>query len=144
MSEQPQGSPIQVSGEGEEVCPEADPVLTFVDSLMSAVGVETVFGEPITVGEQVIIPVAETGIGGGLGYAQLREGQPPQVYGFPRGGGGAGGGANSRPVAVIIITPEGVRVQPIFDLSKIILTGIVNTAALWKGITAFAQALRRR
>jgi uncharacterized spore protein YtfJ len=40
-------------------------------------------------------------------------------------GGGVGGGRTlSRPVAVIIASPEGVRVEPIADRTKVIMAAI--------------------
>jgi uncharacterized spore protein YtfJ len=39
-------------------------------------------------------------------------------------GGGGGGNIFSRPVAVIVAGPEGVRVTPVFDTTKIILAGL--------------------
>lgn len=37
------------------------------------------------------------------------------------GGGGGGGGASGRPVAVISVSEEGVRVEPVVDVTKIAL-----------------------
>jgi uncharacterized spore protein YtfJ len=37
------------------------------------------------------------------------------------GGGGGGGGASGRPVAVISVTEDGVRVEPVVDATKIAL-----------------------
>jgi uncharacterized spore protein YtfJ len=34
-------------------------------------------------------------------------------------GGGGGGTALARPVAAVIITPQGIRVEPIVDVTKI-------------------------
>ena len=36
-------------------------------------------------------------------------------------GGGAGGGATGRPIAVIVMSPDGVRVEPILDMTKVVL-----------------------
>lgn len=130
---------------GAEMAPQGDPVTTFLEAWTTAVGVETVFGEPIAVGERVIIPVAETSLGGGVGYWQGPGDAQPQ----PRtvrlaSGGGAGGGATTRPVAAIVITPDEVRVQPIIDAGKLVLSGIATTAAVWQGLAAFLKAMRRR
>ena len=56
------------------------------------------------------------------------------------GGGGIGGGGRSagRPVAIIIIGPEGVTVKPVFDVTKIALAGITA------GITMFAMLRKVR
>lgn len=46
------------------------------------------------------------------------------------GGIGGGGGSNGRPVAIIIIGPDGVKVKPVFDLTKIALAGITAWATM--------------
>lgn len=132
----------------EEVLPEADPISLFFDALTSAIGVETVFGDPIQAGDRVIIPVAETSMGGGLGFGQgPADGRPRRrifelVAGGAGGGGGGGGGASTRPVAVVIVGPEEVKVQPIVDAGKLAITSLASMAGLWKGITTFVKVLR--
>jgi uncharacterized spore protein YtfJ len=97
-----------------------------LDSFHETADVERVFGKPIKVGDSLIIPAAEVvvgmGFGLGAGYGQPDEEEPELRLGG--GGGGAGGSTHSRPVAVIIASPEGVRVEPVFDLTKIALAGI--------------------
>ncbi len=129
----------------EEELTQLDPVTTLLEALTTAIGVETVFGDPVTAGDRTIIPVAETSLAGGAGY-----GQGPQTDGRPEmrtlriGGGGAGGGATTRPVAAIIVTPQEVKVQPVVDVGRLALTGIATTAALWRGVASFVKALRNR
>ena len=63
-------------------------------------------------------------------------------YGFGRGedttagglgaGGGGGGYAAGRPVAVIEVGPQGVRVKPVLDFTKIGLTLIAAALTIWK------------
>jgi uncharacterized spore protein YtfJ len=40
------------------------------------------------------------------------------------GGGGGGGRVFSRPVAVVVASPEGVRVEPVLDVTKIALAAL--------------------
>jgi uncharacterized spore protein YtfJ len=140
VNEQAQPSPAP-----PEVQQQADPVSIFFEALAMAVGVETVFGEPISAGDRVIIPVAETAMGGGVGYGQgpTEQGQAPRAIRFA-GGGGGGGGAHTRPVAAIVVTPEEVRVQPIVDVGKLALSGIASSAALWSGLAALVKTLSAR
>ncbi|MCL4561015.1 MAG: hypothetical protein M1281_10410, partial [Chloroflexi bacterium] len=42
------------------------------------------------------------------------------------GGGGGGGRTFSRPVAVIVITPEDVIVSPVVDITKIALAALTT------------------
>jgi uncharacterized spore protein YtfJ len=56
------------------------------------------------------------GYGGGGGVGQDNDEGETAASGF---GGGGGGTAMARPVAAIIIEPEGVRVEPIQDPTKL-------------------------
>ncbi len=47
------------------------------------------------------------------------------------GGGGGGAGAMARPIAAIIIEPEGVRVEPIVDVTKVVLAFFTMFGSLW-------------
>ncbi len=146
MNEQTQPTPAQPAGEAEEeMVPPSDTLSVFFEALTTAVGVETVFGEPVTVGDRVIIPVAETSMGGGLGFGRGPGDGQGQGRPFRMGfGGGGGGGASTRPVAAIVVTPEEVRVQPIVDAGKLALAGISSAAASWKGIARFVKVVRKR
>jgi len=92
-----------------------------MDNFLATADVESVYGEPILHGDSLIIPAAEVvavmgfGVGSGGG-----EEKGEHKEGGGRGGGG-GGRVFSRPVAVIIATPTGVRVEPVIDVTKIAL-----------------------
>jgi uncharacterized spore protein YtfJ len=96
-----------------------------MDKFLDTAGVDIVYGEPYEQGEATIIPCAEVvagmgfGVGYGMGGSKNEEGKQPD-YGGGSGGGG-GGRTFSRPVAVVIVTPEGVRVEPVVDVTKIAL-----------------------
>ncbi|MCB8942431.1 MAG: hypothetical protein H6658_01520 [Ardenticatenaceae bacterium] len=91
-----------------------------------------VFSEPVTNGPYTVITASEVTVGMGAGYGggggvggngnQHAEGEKGTTTGTGFGGGGGGGGsALARPVAAIIIEPDGVRVEPIVDPTKIAL-----------------------
>jgi uncharacterized spore protein YtfJ len=91
---------------------------------------DVVFSPPITVREQTVITASEVtagfgfGFGGGGGMAQHQQSETEpsttETADFGGGGGGGGGGtAQARPVAAIIMTPTGVRIEPIVDVTKI-------------------------
>jgi uncharacterized spore protein YtfJ len=69
---------------------------------------KTVVGEPITVEGNTLIPLISLGFGfgagGGTGKAKAGE---------EGTGGGTGGGGGVKPVALIIINAQGVRVEPV-------------------------------
>jgi uncharacterized spore protein YtfJ len=59
----------------------------------------------------------------GNNAAKDEQGTPTQNSG---GGGGGGGGGRvlSRPVAIIIASPDNVRVEPVVDVTKISLAAL--------------------
>jgi uncharacterized spore protein YtfJ len=108
-----------------------DMIQETMDNFLSAASVTAVYGEPIQSGDTLIIPSAEvlSGLGFGMGAGvgnntgQGEDGKPAQNSG---GGGGGGGGGRilSRPVAVIIASPQGVRVEPVVDVTKVALAAL--------------------
>ncbi len=111
---------------------EALDVLEFtLDKLLDVANVDQVYGEPVQQGNATIIPAAEVlaalGMGVGSGYG---EGPSTGEEGKPSGGGGSGSGGGaggrtlSRPVAVIIADANGVRVEPVVDVTKVALAAL--------------------
>ena len=97
-----------------------------MDQFLDAAKVEAVYGQPLQQGDMVIIPSAEVvsvmgfGLGSGVNTDQDQVGKDEGV------GGGGGGRVFSRPVAVIIASPEGVRIEPVVDLTKVILAALTT------------------
>jgi uncharacterized spore protein YtfJ len=98
------------------------------DRLMSVAEVDKVFSQPVVSGEYTVITAAEVGAGLGLGFGvgagmdeDKDEAEEPKEVSGSGGGGGGGGGSFSRPVAVITISPQGVEVKPVIDITKISL-----------------------
>ena len=96
-----------------------------VSKLVEAADVSKVYGRPIKQGDVAVIPAAENltlmgfGVGAGGGTDSSENG------GAGSGGGGIGGGRTlSRPVAIIVVTPEGAYVEPVIDPTKIALAAI--------------------
>jgi uncharacterized spore protein YtfJ len=67
---------------------------------------KTVVGDPITVEGHTLIPIVSIGFGFGVGAG---EGTDPKKG--AGSGGGTGGGGGVKPVAVIIVSRDGVRVE---------------------------------
>ena len=108
--------------------------LEVLDRLYEVAQPSAVFGEPITAGERTVMTASEAWVGLGFGFGigsgpqaqmgrreQGGEGQQEEAVG---GGGGGGGGSGARPVAIIDISPEGVRVEPVVDVSKLGLAAL--------------------
>jgi uncharacterized spore protein YtfJ len=110
-----------------------------LEYFLSTASVEAVYNEPIKHGNTLLIPAAEivSFMGFGVGGGEASE------NGADSGGGGGGGSVYSRPVAVIISSPEGVRVEPVFDLTKIALAGM-TTGLLMFGMVARLWSLSRK
>jgi uncharacterized spore protein YtfJ len=72
------------------------------------------------------------GFGGGSAPAAPPGQTPGQEQEDVGGGGGIGGGGGSsgRPVAAIVIGPEGVRVKPVTDATKIALAIFTTVGAM--------------
>jgi uncharacterized spore protein YtfJ len=86
--------------------------------LTNAARVDAVFGQPIEREGATVIPCAEVAVGLGMGTGS----GPMDEHGRPMGGGGGGGGGGrGRPIAVVVMTRDGVRVEPVLDLTKIVL-----------------------
>jgi uncharacterized spore protein YtfJ len=99
-----------------------------------------VYGPPVKQGRNLVIPAAEVVAAFGFGFGGGRV-EPAAEDRDTAAGSGAGGGGYSlaRPVAVIVMTPEGVRQEPIVDLTKL---GLATFTAL--GVVAtMAYRLRR-
>ena len=112
--------------------PLVDPTEQALSRLVATARADAVFGQPVVSGDTTIISCSEIAIGMGMGSGS----GPVDEKGNPTGGGsGGGGGARGRPVAAIVITKEGVRVEPIFDLTKIVLASLTTGAfiLLWVG-----------
>jgi uncharacterized spore protein YtfJ len=96
-----------------------------MELFLSSADVHAVYAEPAVHGEALIIPAAEvlSVAGYALGSGYGTDGRETAAGG---GGGGGGGGGRvlSRPVAVIVATPAGVEVKPVYDMTKIAIAAI--------------------
>jgi uncharacterized spore protein YtfJ len=98
-----------------------------MEEFLAAADVRVVYGEPIQHGDTLIIPTAEVlcGLGFGVGSASGTNANNPDKPTQGSGSGGGGGGRIlSRPVAVVVASPEGVRVEPVVDITKIGLAAL--------------------
>ena len=73
---------------------------------------KTVVGEPMVVDGYTIVPLLSLGFGFGAGGG-VGKGNKGNDHDGEGSGGGTGGGGGVKPVAVIIIGKDGVRVEPI-------------------------------
>jgi uncharacterized spore protein YtfJ len=118
--------------------------------LVSVASADKEYSEPVVAGDRTIITAAEihTGMGFGYGLATARgawwgRGRRDGGEGGARGGGGGGGQAAGRPVAVVTIDPDGVRVQPVWDRTKIVVTAMTALGAIGLTLIRLRGAGRR-
>jgi len=119
----------------EKTSEQLPPVL---EKIFGAAQPDAVYSKPIVSNNYTVITASEVTSGGGFGSGagfgpanpssaeKQAEEEGSQAESVDSGGSGMGGGGGSagRPVAVIIIGPEGVSMKPIFDITKIALAGI--------------------
>ncbi|MGD9092017.1 MAG: spore germination protein GerW family protein [Anaerolineales bacterium] len=128
MSEESKLSPQDMSTNNSDVA--IDTVQETMAKFLDAAHVDVVYGEPIEHGDTLIIPTAEvlsaTGFGVGYGSGPITDEEGEIKNGGYGGGGGGGGGGRvlSRPVAVVVASPEGVQVQEVVDVTKIALAAL--------------------
>jgi len=85
-------------------------VKTTLEEIEKVLTTRTVVGEPITIEDKTLVPLISVGFGFGAGGGSGKGEAKQKGEGA---GGGTGGGAWVKPIAVIIIDKEGVRIEPI-------------------------------
>jgi sporulation protein YtfJ len=85
-------------------------VKTTLGEIEKVLDSKTVVGEPIVIEGTTLIPLMSVGFGfaagGGSGKGETKETSES-------GGTGSGGGVGLRPIAIIVIDKDGVRIEPI-------------------------------
>jgi uncharacterized spore protein YtfJ len=129
-----------------------------VEKLFDVAKPGVIFGKPVVAEGYTVITASEVavgmgfGFGGGLGtgagQAEGEGGSEDESQdggnGAGVGGGGGGGGASSgRPVAVISIGPEGVRVEPVVDPTKIALAFFTTLGSMLFMLSKMRKASQR-
>jgi uncharacterized spore protein YtfJ len=127
MSEQPPASMLVENA--------VDEFFATFERAQSGASIDNVYGQPITYGDSVIVPVASVtqffGVGLGVGAEQSDD--------KPSGGMGGGGTARTkaRPVAMAEIMPDGVDIHPVIDENRALIAGLLFAAwaVFWAGRT---------
>lgn len=95
---------------------------TAIEEIERMLDSKTVVGEPITVEGHTIIPLVSVGFGFGAGSGTGRE--PTKGEGT---GGGTGAGGGIKPVAVLVINKDGVKLEPVKSGTASVLEKVVET-----------------
>lgn len=109
---EPQTAPTNRDVNRESINAVTDPI----ESLIRTIGVDTVYGSPVTRGKTTVVPVAEVRTGFGFGSGPAPE-APAET------GGGGGAGLRITPRGYLEITTEGVRYRPIYSYTPFVAGG---------------------
>jgi uncharacterized spore protein YtfJ len=112
----------------------------FLEKIFGAAQPGTVFSAPVVSGNYTIITASEVTAAGGFGFGYGSGSVPGDTSATQTGeagavatsqdgagsggGGGGGGGSSGRPVAAIVVGPDGVKIEPVIDVTKIGLAAI--------------------
>lgn len=83
---------------------------TTLNEVEKMLATKSVVGEPIVVDGVTIIPLSSMGFGFGAGGGSGKIGTEGPREGV---GGGTGGAGGIKPVAVVVVSKDGVRVEPL-------------------------------
>jgi uncharacterized spore protein YtfJ len=97
---------------------------TSINEIERMLNSKTVVGDPITIEDNTLIPLISLGFGFGVGAG---EGTDPKKGAGT--GGGTGGGGGVKPVALIVINKDGVRVESIKGSAASAFEKIAETVA---------------
>lgn len=105
-----------------------DILKTITGEMQKSLSARTVVGDPITVEGRTIVPLVSVGMGFGAGTGSGKEDNP----------GGGGGGLGMKPVAVVIIDHQGVRIERLKESRHSL------TEHLAEAIPGFLDSLSRK
>lgn len=110
-------------------------MFTAIDDLGQVASANAILGEPQTLEDKTLIPVAAVSKGFALSFEQ--QAPDPTADSSVEHDDSIGGLAASRPVAVIELSDDNIVVRPITDETKVGLAGIVLFAwiVFWIGAT---------
>lgn len=93
-----------------------------VDEIEKMLSSKTVVGEPVTVEGNTLIPLVSVGFGFGAGAGTGND--PKRGAGE---GGGSGGGGGVKPIALIVVNRDGVRVETIKSSGASVMEKAIDT-----------------
>ena len=93
-----------------------------VEEIERMLNTKTVVGEPIKIEDTTLIPLVNVGFGFGAGGGAGTEAEKGSGH-----GGGTGGGGGVRPVALVILKDDTVRVEPIKTGTASALEAVAQT-----------------
>lgn len=83
---------------------------TAIEEIERILSTKSVVGDPITIDDNSIIPLVSIGFGFGAGIGM---GKIPEANKGEGAGGGTAGGGGIKPIGIIVISKDGVRLETI-------------------------------
>ena len=113
---------------GSEKTQELSEILkTITEEMQKALSAKNTVGDPVTVEGKTVIPLMSVGMGFGAGSSSEKADKP---------GGGGGGALGMKPVAVIIIDQDGVRVERLKEAQHTLIEHVAEAVPkLLEGLT---------
>ena len=113
---------------GSEKTQELSDILkTITEEMQKALSAKNAVGDPVTVEGKTVIPLMSVGMGFGAGSSSGKADNP---------GGGGGGALGMKPVAVIIIDQDGVRVERLKEAQHTLIEHVADAVPkLLEGLT---------
>jgi uncharacterized spore protein YtfJ len=100
---------------------------TITEEMQKALSAKNTVGDPVTVEGKTVIPLMSMGMGFGAGSSSEKGTNP---------GGGGGGALGMKPVAVIIIDQDGVRVERLKEAQHTLIEHVADAVPkLLDGLT---------
>ena len=98
-------------------------IKTAMAEIEHVLSTKTVVGEQITIEGHTLIPLVSVGFGFGAGggTGKMKAGEAGEGA-----GGGTGGGGGIKPIALIIINKDGVRLEPIKGAATSVLEKVAE------------------
>ena len=95
---------------------------TAIEEIERMLNNKTVVGDPINVQDNTIIPLVSVGFGFGAGGGTGKESKHGEGT-----GGGTGGGGGVKPVAVLVINKDGVRLESVKSGTASVIEKVAET-----------------
>lgn len=123
-----------------------------LDKLFAVAQPGAVYSEPMQVEGQTIITLNEVTVAMGYGFGigeggGAPDGETPEasaaMQGGSGGGGGGGGFSAGRPVAILAVDANGVRIKPVVDVTKLGIAFFTTFGAMALMLVRMNQVSRR-
>jgi uncharacterized spore protein YtfJ len=106
-------------------------LISILDKMVEIAKPENAFNKPIESQNHTVIGASEVIVSMGVGFGGgNKQPQGDDKSESKKGGGGGGGISLCRPVASIVMSSNGVTIQPIFDYTKIAIAAITTLCSM--------------